>query len=500
MFIPLTIYSATPAKSVLVLPVVNQAGLSYDNISSIMQMYLTRYFGIVKGYSSFQMPENDLISYNIPQNTLLSLKNILTVGKDKKSRYVVQVVFVEDEHVPDKLVFTFKVYDVKTKRIFFTYKESAKGDITILQTLEQIAISTVENVTGVELLFGTLVIKTDKLCQVYIDGNDYVETPYKDNRILTGMHHIKIVYNYKTIFDESREVFENQTTEIDIPVQVPLTITADKPCEVQIDSRKMGQTPYETEVVSGQEYSLKVMYYDAVAGLRRVVYESTVSTKLFTPVTIDVPANNSINLTCKKSGGDISGTVYNNKGYQELPYAFSELFDGTYRLSAYLNDPKWKTKHFLYNKKISIASGTTRDVPVDTWKPLWGLTAIPAASQLHNRKFVKAGMILGGFLTGLSIFTTGLSGLLYNELITKPKNYQIIATQPYLATSLISQYELEKGIYSGFLIGGIITFVGMWIYSIIDGILYTNRIKMIKADKKRQISVNMDFNLTIITK
>jgi hypothetical protein len=497
LIIPIMFYGKTVGKSVLVLPVINEAGLSHDYIPSLMQMYLTRYFGMVKGYSAQQLHPYDLNTFNIPEDTLIDTTQVVKVGRGKQSRYVVQVVFVEDEKVPDKLIFTFRVYDVKEKRLFFTYKDVAEGDITILQTLEQISISAVENVTGIELVFGTLQVDTDKLCHVSIDGGELVETPYKDNRILTGMHQITIIHNNVVVFNESREVLEDKTTEIDIPVFVPLSITADKECEVQIDGRIVGRTPYIEDVLSGQEYSIKMMYYDVSADMNPIVLDKQISTVLCEPVTVHVPATGSIHLTGTTS--DLWGTVYEKKGYMELPYSFSHLFAGTYRVSAYLNDTKWKTRHVLYNEKVHLESGTTLEIPVDTWKPLWGLTAIPAASQFHNRKFVKAGIILGGFLTSLIPIGVGAGLYAYQRLIEYPvflsELNRLIVDEPNniaARDALTLSYNTKYYAYTGLWIGGLVLNLCFWIWSIIDGVITTKRThKLFISNKKAKINFSM---------
>ena len=484
------LYSLTKKSNVLILNFENIGEANIDYYDDLIQNSLFAFFKMIPDYSAIH--PNTLKEYmeknNYKKGDLENQKTLFKISKDFNADNIIRGTYYEKEGY---LIIDFEVIDTNEKKIIYRSSKFGKGGINIFETLDEIVISMVEDFIGIKLEFATLEINTDQKCKLFIDYELYGETPIK-TKLLTGKHNINITYNDEktegSILKKEINLTKDQVLNIDINVFVNLKIDAERECNVLLNNKKVGITPYEDKILSGNIYKLKVIYFDEEEKKEMTVNESDLSTIDRKDINLFYPMYCKLNL--ESGTNPFFGSISENN-IEKLPFSYSNLFFGEYRIKIFLDDKKWNKKYYFYNKKINLKPLEEKTINLSNldYKRKFGFCFIPAAAQFYNREYVKASLLLSFFMTTITI--TALSPLfsyIYYQYDYLPKvdEWEKNGSDgKYTEDDIRTSYYNSGYIFQGFLIGGLISSAIIWIFSVIDGIINMNHIYyLINPDKK----------------
>lgn len=107
---------------------------------------------------------------------------------------------------------------------------------------------------------GTLSVLSHPLgAAITIDGRDYGKTPRIIDSLLIGQHTIRLQHEGYRLEEQTAEVKEGQTTEMEVTLldQAHFTINAQPQARLTLNGKDVGQTPYSFDGSSG-EYDIRL--------------------------------------------------------------------------------------------------------------------------------------------------------------------------------------------------------------------------------------------------
>ena len=480
----------TKKSNVLILNFENTGEPHIDYFDDLIQNSLFAFFKMISDYSAVH--PNTLKDYmkrnNYQKGDLENQKTLFKISKDFNADNIIRGKYYEkDEYI----IIDFEVIDTNEKKIIYRSSKFGKGGINIFETLDEIVISMVEDFIGIKLEFAFLEINTDHKCKLLIDDEIYGETPLK-TKLLTGKHNINIIYSDEktegSILKEEINLTKDQVLNIDINVFVNLKIDAERECNVLLNNKKVGITPYEGKILSGNIYKLKVIYFDEEEKKEMLVNESDLSTIDRKDINLFYPMYCKLNL--ESGTNPFFGSISENN-IEELPFSYTNLFFGEYKVKIFLDDKKWNKRYYFYNKKIDLKPLEEKTIDLSTfdYKRKFGFCFIPSAAQFYNREYIKATLLLSFFMATATIAALSpLFSYIYYQYDYLPKVDEWKKNGShgkYTEDDIRTSYYNSGYIFQGFLIGGLVSSALIWIFSMIDGIINMNHIYyLINPDKK----------------
>ena len=480
----------TKTNNVLILNFENVGEPHIDYFDDLIQNSLFAFFKMVSDYSAIH--PNTLKEYmkknNYQIGDLENQKTLFKISKDFNTNNIIRGKYYEKEGY---IIIDFEVIDTNEKKVIYRSSKFGKGGINIFETLDEIIISMVEDFIGIKLEFALLEINTDKKCNLFINDELYGETPIK-TKLLTGKHNINIIYNDEkikgSILKEEINLTKDQVLKIDINVFIKLKINVERECTVYLNNKKAGTTPYEDKILSGNIYNLKIIYFDENEKKEMIVNESEISTMDRKDIDLFFPLYCKLNLF--SGTNPFYGSISENS-IEKLPFTYSNLFFGEYKVKIFLDDQEWGKKYYFYNKKVNLKplEEKTIDLSNFEYKRKFGFCFIPSAAQFYNREYVKASLLLSFFITTASL--AALSPVFsyiyyYYDYLPKVDEWNKHGNDgKYTKDDITKSYYNSGYIFQGFLIGGLVSSAIIWIFSMIDGIINMNHIYyLINPSKK----------------
>lgn len=481
------IYSNEKKIQLAVFPFKNKGKVDIEYFGEIIQRSLFTYFKYLNEYKV--LTPDDI------KQILISNNN----DDDYKMRFsgIQRIIKGSYDERDGILEIEVEIIDNVNNKTLYKEVHKGTGGVFLLDTIENIAKVIVEHFIGKKLYFGKLTITGDHELQVYLD-EDQIKLPYSD-KITAGSHFIKAIYQGKNIYQENITINKSGLKSIHINLFSNLEITANYECQVYINDKYMGTTPFIGQIVSGDNHKLLIAYKNH--NKEEIIHDRVFSTnnQKNNSMYFEVPLGK-INITGQDG---LFFTSINSKHELLLtPVIYDRLFPGTYKIYGYINDKQKAKKYFLFKKKYKIEPFEHINLDLDNikYKRMIGLGFIPSASQFYHRQPVKAGFILGGIST--TLITAAFSPLIswaYYQLEYKKKadlwnSYG--EDSGYTREEIDQIYSNIDYIFYGILAAGLSSSFIIWLISLIDGVYTSNYIHKLKYSgktKKLKVSFFLKF-------
>lgn len=271
-------FSRSIEKKIIILQFTNNSGAELDYLNEIIQNSLFVFFNIAPNYNPI-----DIVSFKtFLKNNYYSegdLQNNDILLKIARSFSTKEIIRGEYSIKDDFLVIDFEVMDTKKKKIIYRSSKFGKSGINIINTIDNTAKSMVQDFTGIILNFASIKAITDKRCKLYVDDTYYGTTPSRIN-VVTGKHKVEIVYEEKgtkiNILRKMMNILKDEEIELKVNVFTKVLINSDKKCDVYIDNKKVGQTPFETKLYTGNFYKLRLVFVED--NKKKIIFDEYIST------------------------------------------------------------------------------------------------------------------------------------------------------------------------------------------------------------------------------
>ena len=475
-----SVFSSTDKNNIIVLPFDNHATPKLEYISKLIQNSLTVYLKITPNYNAIkpEIIKEYLKNNQFNKGDLQNINKLIQIAKEFNAVSVIRGKFYEKDGL---LIIDFEVIDTESKKIIYRCSKFGKGSINTFDTVENIASSMVEDFTGINLIYGTLEVITDYDCKVFIN-DEFVGICSKKFNLPTGKHILKVLYESEQI---SGNIYENiiniekeEKESLKFRVFTNFKVSSELPCELYINDKFVGDTPYETQLLSNNEYNLKLLYNKNEKN-KEIVVLNKIFTKMNDDIELYFPVTGKIIV---KSGnnpfkGGIVGINFGN-----LPLEYNDLSLGKYRVKVFLDDIIWKRRLTFFNKMLFLKPQENKviDLSKIKYKKLYGLCFIPSASQFYNRQPIKGAIALSGFLSFItvSILSPVFSYLYYTyDLLPKINLWKKYKESGDLSMDDIKiSYKNVSYIFWGTLISGLASAFSFYMFSLIDGFININHI------------------------
>jgi len=467
-------------KTILFLPFMNIGNYRLDRLKTHIPNFL--YLAVKNSPEINAVPYTAIHAYMVENmitgEDLNRYSIIEKLGRAFHAEYVFYGYFLGNDNM---ISITFITYKKTGEEYVPSYEiiDVELGDTNVLTLTDSLdnLIPVCERVIETTLDIGHLLVVTNPACRLLIDGEEMGRTPLR-LACSPGDHSVKIMYDSKeVIFDRVVNIEKNNSQKLEIEVFVPLNIKAGEQCTIYINDIERGTTPFNENLFWGRIYQVKVIYYGK-NGIEQNVYEGEVNTEEPVPpyyfsakaeVFLDFPGRFS--------------ACFGNRQFTILPYSFTDVIPGNYRLRVLLDDPEWK-RHWLYTDRIILVSPFERVVfnrESISFKNNWALLFVPSALQFHNRQPAK----------GTVLLTTFLATAAATAVFAGYWQYWAGEYNGWMEKRELSEFDPQKadkantnmnGFFQLF-IGGIVTGAAIYIYSGIDGIVTMNHIhKLVYKD------------------
>jgi hypothetical protein len=457
---------------VLVFAFENRGGLDLEQYSELVPNSFYALLKDIPHYSS--VPWAELKKYletnNYKTGDLQNPDTLISIARAFKAD---DVIWGHYEEKSGLFVVSFEVIDVERKKVIYRSEKFGQGGIFVPDTLENVIAELVQDFTGLKIEFAYIDVKTDFECTLFIDEDNFGRTPVR-KRLLTGKHEIKVSYKDES---ESGDVFKGEINlakdeekSFEIRVFVDIAVYAELACEVSINDKAAGTTPYRGRLLSGNEYFIKTEYVNE-KGMRETVDGRVVSTMDEKNVAIDLKVTGRIDL--------ISGAIPFKGGvagvpFERLPYTFASLPLGLYRAQCFLEDPKNGDTYIFYDSEFYLHPGEQKSIDISglEYDRGWEYLLVPSLPQFHNREPVKGSIVLAGFVLSLAAACVSFyfaDSMYRNDYLPKADAFnKNPLSSGYTQEGLNSIYGNVMTLF-GISIGSFVLAAGVYLYSIIDG-------------------------------
>ena len=483
------LYSTTKKSRVLILPFKNKGNIEIDYLNELIQNSLFAFFNIASNYSavSTEVLKQYFDKNQYKEGDLQNRKTLFKIARDLNTKNIIRGDYHEKEGF---LVIDFEVIDVLQKKIIYRSSKFGKGSIHTLTTIDTIAVSMVQDFTGIQLHYAFINIITDNKCQYIIDDELTGEAPAKI-KVSTGKHKVKVIYKdekcHGVIKEQKVNLEKDDAIDINIRVFVELKIDSEKECNIYINDKKIGTSPYKSKLLSGNKYELKVTYTKQNKS-EELVNEQGISTIKEKDISLYFNVTKKVNIF--SGNNPFTGGII-GKAIGILPQTYEGVDIGEYKIKAFLDDNEWKRKLTFYNKKhyITPPGHLNIDLSVIKYEKKWQLGFIPSALQFYNRQPIKGSIIISTFMTSVTLAALSpLFAFIYYkyDYINKINYFNSYGEKSNLTSDDIDiSFKNIDNIFMGFMIGGLITALSIYIYSIIDGAVNMNHIYNLFHPQKR---------------
>jgi hypothetical protein len=341
-----------------------------------------------------------------------NMDTLYSIASEFCGDYIVKGMF---KAYDDFIEISIETVDVSAKKIIYRSRNLGRGGEYLYSTVSDIIIKIIRGlkqirgITPVDVSYGFLSITTDYPCIMFVDDEEISHTSFTIC-FPADMHDIKLVYQSETIrgtvWEGTVDVLHGETISIDKKVFINLDINAEETCQLFLNGRYAGTTPYKGQLLTGKTYEIKAVYVDN-ANTENTVYERAIHAEkddisLFLPVTGSIHIQSGENNLKGRINGDV---------YSDFPVFLDHIPPGNYQISIFLEDMVYKKAWCFYEEEIMLTPGRTQVIDVSSLdvKLLWGLCFIPSAAQYYNREPKKGEMLLSFFF--LSAASAAISGI-----------------------------------------------------------------------------------------
>jgi hypothetical protein len=463
-------------KTILFMPFINEGSFVYDRLRTHIPNYLYEPVKNLPGYKA--IPYSRFHEYMVAkgyEETDLKRQAVITsIAQDFNTDYIIHGTYSDRETVIN-IIFT--IY----KRIDDDLETHNDLESVTLQNLDAITLNTsfdsliriCEKVTEQKLAPGYITLITRPVCSLLIDEEPAGQTPTR-LPVFKGEHRIQLIYNNEElILDEKIEIKEGELYTRNIDILIPLTITSDEQCTVYINNEEKGETPFQRDLLWGREYCVEVIYQNSGTEKTTVFHDIINTTEPVSPIYLTSKGKISLDFP-----GSYEATI-NNHEFTPLPNTFDNLIPDTYRLRILLDDPEWKRKWLIYDKKSRLSPFSTLSFTRENldYKRNWALMFIPSALQFYNREPVKGSIVLSLFIgsalcAGVSAFGWFYFEGEYEYLIDQYGEVGLPQAKVNEGNDYLFMIELCKLLTISGIIGASVS----WMYSAADGIITNNHL------------------------
>ncbi|MBN1699955.1 MAG: hypothetical protein JW881_20770 [Spirochaetales bacterium] len=468
-------YGKDTQKTILFMPFLNEGSVLYDRLETYIPNYLYEPVKHLSGFTA--IPYSRFHEYMVAHcydKTDLKRQNVIaSIASDFDTDYIISGTFSNDETAVTIIFTIYRRVDVDLEtHNSFERIGITDTDAMTLNTRFDSLIGVCEKITEHKLSPGFLSLHTTEACLLFIDGVPSANTPVR-LPLTAGEHTIRLVYrdengSEEEIFKSAIAIEEGRTYTKEIDVLVPLVIESDEECTVYIDQKKAGKTIFRKNLFWGREYLVEALYEKE----NRTVFSNIIdTTQPISPIIL--PSKGSVSLDFSSS---FSASI-DGEAPLVLPHTYGGLVPDIYRLRVFLDDPAWKKKWLIYDRRLEItpfSSLSLEQKEIIDYRDQWGLMFVPSALQFYNREPVKGALLLSAFTvstlcTGISAFGWFYFDGEHNRLVDKWKK----TGRPSFINEANDARDM-KDLCGTLIISGIVGASASWLYSAIDGTI-TNR-------------------------
>ncbi len=481
-------YIYSEERKILVLPFLNESDdTSMNYISEVIPNSFNLMLEGVPEYTSVTYDE--LIEYMKVNSlgigdfynriTLMATAEYFEVNNIVRGEY-----YEDDSYTPKRLEFSIEYIEIdineESSEIIYNMKIGGQSGINALDTLDMIVETMLDDFIGVVMEYAYIKVITDLPCELYIDGDLMGVTPIPKKRLNAGKHNIRVYYESDEIsgdiFNEEVSLAKNEEKELDLKVLTDIILTSELQCSLYLDDEYLGVTPYQGKLLTGNAYTLKVMYEQEMYS--EIVSNTEINTKSGESISKYFSVTGNIEFMVDNPDSPLRAQI-NELPEQILPYEFTEMPLGTYDIKVYVYDEEHDNKYIFAEESIFLNPGETLPYNFDyiqyVKKP--GYCLIPGLAQFYNRQRTKGVIIIVMFAVGVT--TVALAPLisnLYEKRVYEPMlndyNENGVGTREE-----VEQAERNVGIiFYTMLISGISTCFSTFLYSLIDGAINMKRL------------------------
>ena len=181
------------------------------------------------------------------QNTS-SKYNTITIIADQEDA----IIYVDNEVTHDNIcVKSFPVGSTHTWKIECELYHSESGDITITEGNPIVVEKKLNKAHG----FLNIVSTPQNNAIIYLNDNEIGVTPFKSNKIASGIYKLKLEKESYKIIEQDVEITDGDTTNLVLNMQIDyadVTINTDSQSEIYIDGNYIGRGNWSGNLVEGK--------------------------------------------------------------------------------------------------------------------------------------------------------------------------------------------------------------------------------------------------------
>ena len=181
------------------------------------------------------------------QNTS-SKYNTITIIADQEDA----IIYVDNEVTHDNIcVKSFPVGSTHTWKIECELYHSESGDITITEGNPIVVEKKLNKAHG----FLNIVSTPQNNAIIYLNDNEIGVTPFKSNKIASGIYKLKLDKESYKIIEQDVEITDGDTTNLVLNMQIDyadVTINTDSQSEIYIDGNYIGRGNWSGNLVEGK--------------------------------------------------------------------------------------------------------------------------------------------------------------------------------------------------------------------------------------------------------
>lgn len=455
-------------QTVVVLPFINNGAEHEEVNGDIVANYIYIYLKTMPNYQV--IPASAVVRY--ARTNSLNTDDLYTLSVLGKitSTYKADFVLGGDYRIERKVLkINLEIFGNKKKFNIPKYFEIRIKN-NALDALNEIIPAILDPFIEYDPGLAVLIVTTDTSCKVFVDDQEIGRTSRKFF-LKAGDHDVEIVYEddffRKTVFEKRITFTKGSITDLgDIEVLVGINIRSNVKADVYVDEMKLGTTDCSLDIPYGNDYLIRLVYKDE-QGDNRVI-EDVVSTE--TSSAIEKYYEFPCRIRMLSGELPLSGRIRNMTESERLPHLFDNLTPGEYRIQMLVENLKKTRSYVLFDDKITLNAGQT--VVIDKgdyeYKKNLGLCFVPSAAQFYNHEHVKGAVVLTlSLLSVAEVITMYFVADNYYKTVLEPRSY-------YGSTYSYDDYLESKNMYDIMqysILGGIILFGGVYIYSCVDGII-----------------------------
>ena len=490
------------AKNVItILPFKNASNSSIDYVGEFIQNTFYVYFSYITDYST--IPKEKITEYLKAKNIKLSTLQNQETSQFDMADYFNSFFLIRGQYYKknDSIVLEYEIINNIDKKIVLSDKKIIASEISIFIDIETIVNNLTEEFKKDQFRFGYVFVDGEEQCDIYVNSKFYGNTP-KNIALLTGNYEIKLFYRYNdeyiNIITKTIEIKKNDKQTLNVQVFTNIIVETEEKCQLLLDNKEIGFTPIQHKVIINKKYGLNLRYVNKNNEIYQIKKEILIDS------TNDIVKKIESTATLQIIGNPNLTVSLNDENKSNLNLNLDDLKKGKYSVKVFLDDKKWKKKYHFYKEDIHLNPFEIKKIDLSNikYKKQIGFCFIPSLSQFYNKEYAKGSVILSNFILSFTAgaFSPLVAYLLYqNYYLPKANLWNEKGLQSGFSPDEIqTSYNTTFYLFFGLLGGGFGIAFFFWLYSLIDGLIISNRIDFLlnknKISLDRHIKVKFDIN------